>query len=321
MSLNKKNAPMIKNVELKLIEIFCNCDDFCQQYGNEIESKLVPAKLSRERALKIPCGLSISELMCIEVFYHLQGSKCFKYYYKYFVEAHLKSHFPGLVSYNRFVQLKPRLFFYLFVFLMAYRLGRQTGTYYIDSGKLVVCHNLRIHSHKVFDGLAKRGKTSTGWFFGLKLHLVINQFGEVVSFIITPGNVADNNLKLGLKLCKDLCGKIFGDKGYISGKLTRELAEQGLHLITKVKRNMKNKLISLGDNRLLNKRGVIESVIDILKNICNIEHSRHRSPLNAFVSILAGLAAYSFIEHKPSIKRKDFNIREFFADNNLQLGF
>jgi len=312
---------MNKILELKLIEIFCNCDDFCQQYGDEIESKFLPQPLLFGKNPKVPCGLCTSEMLCIEIFYHLQGSKCFKYYYRYFVEEHLKSYFPGLVSYNRFVQLKPRLLLYLFIFILAYRLGRQTGIYYIDSGKLVVCHNLRIHSHKVFDGLAKRGKTSTGWFFGLKLHLVINQFGEIVSFYITPGNVADNNLKLGLKLCKELCGKIFGDKGYISNKLTQKLAGQNLHLITKVKRNMKNKLVSLGDSRLLDKRGVIESVIDILKNICNIEHSRHRSPANAFVSILAGLTAYSFFEHKPSIRSKAFNFRDFIAQNNLQLGF
>lgn len=311
---------MNKNLELKLIEIFCNCDDFCKQFGSDIESKLIPSLSLSVRGVRVPCSLSTSELMAVEVFYHLQGAKCFKYYYKYFVEEHLQSYFPGLVSYNRFVQLKPRLFLYLFVFMLAYRMGRQTGTYYVDSGKLVVCHNLRIHSHKVFEGLAKRGKTSTGWFFGLKLHLVINQLGEIVSFIITPGNAADNNLELGLKLCKGLCGKLFGDKGYINGELTLELAKNGLYLITKARKNMKNKLLSMVDSKLLDKRGVIESVIDILKHICDIEHSRHRSPVNAFVSILAALAAYSFLEHKPSIMGKGFNLRNFIIENNLQIG-
>ena len=310
---------MNKNRELKLIEIFCNCDDFFLEYGKEIDSKLIPPSLLGEHKEKLQCGLCISEMMTIEIFYHLQGSKCFKYYYKYFVEEHLKDYFPGLVSYNRFVQLKPRLFLYLFVFILAYRLCRQIGTYYIDSGKLAVCHNLRIHSHKVFAGLAKRGKTSTGWFFGLKLHLVINQLGEIVSFLITPGNVADNNLEVGLKLCRGLCGKIFGDKGYISGKLTGELFRNNLRLITRVKRNMKNRLIGVEDKYLLDKRGVIESVIDILKNICNIEHTRHRSPANAFVSILAGLAAYSFLEHKPSIRNYNLNMRNFIFMNKLQL--
>ena len=269
---NIKKAPMHKNLELKLIEIFCTCNDFLQEYGKEIECRLIPPSLLDSHRAKLQCGLCISEMMAIEIFYHLQGSKCFKYYYRFFVEEHLREYFPGLVSYNRFVQLKPRLFLYLFIFMLAYRLGKQTGTYYIDSARIVVCHNLRIHSRKVFEGLAKRGKSSTGWFFGLKLHLVINSFGEVVSFLITPGIVSDNNLELGLKLCKGLCGKIFGDKGYISGNLSDHLSEQGLNLITKVRKNMKNKLLSLEDRALLDKRGVIESVIEILLNYNSILH-------------------------------------------------
>jgi IS5 family transposase len=309
---------MYENLELKLIEIFCCADDFCQQFKQEIEHKLIPMALQNKKS-KVPCGLSMSEMMAIEMFYHLQGSKCFKYYYQYFVEVHLKSHFSGLPSYNRFVQLKPRLFLYLFCFLLACRMGTRSGTYYVDSGKPVVCHNLRIHSHKVFKGLAKRGKTSTGWFFGLKLHLTVNQYGEIISFIITPGNVADNNLELGLKLCKGLCGKLFGDKGYISKKLREALAGQNLFLVTKIKKNMKNQLMALEDKMWLQSRGVIESVIDILKHICNIEHSRHRSPVNAIVNILAGMSAYSFLDHKPSVKNKSYRIRDHLALNNLPM--
>jgi hypothetical protein len=307
---------MTENLELKLIEIFCCADDFCQQFEKEIEHKLIPMENKKP---KVPCGISMSEMMAIEIFYHLQGSKCFKYYYQYFVEVHLKNDFPGLPSYNRFVQLKSRLFLYIFCFLVACRMGSSTRTYYIDSAKLTVCHNLRIHSHKVFKGLAKRGKTSTGWFFGLKLHLVTNHVGEIVSFIITPGNVADNNPDLGVKLCKGLCGKLFGDKGYISKKLREALAGQGLLLITKIKKNMKNKLMALEDKMYLQSRGVIESVIDLLKHICDIEHSRHRSPVNAMVNILAGLSAYSFLDHKPSVKNKKIRFREYLSLNNLPL--
>jgi|WetSurMetagenome_2_1015567.scaffolds.fasta_scaffold99108_2 hypothetical protein len=310
---------MNENLELKLIEIFCKCDDFCKQFEKEIEGKLIPSLTGNKSVSKVPAGLSVSEMMSIEIFYHLQGSKCFKYYYTRYVLKQLQEYFPGLVSYNRFVQLKPRMFLYLFCFLMACRIGAKTGTYYVDSAKLVVCHNLRIHSHKVFKGLAKRGKTSTGWFYGLKLHLIINQNGEIISFIITPGNVADNDFELGVKLCKSLCGKIFGDKGYISSKLEKALLEQELLLVTKVKRNMKNRLMSLNDKALLQKRGVIESVIDILKSICDIEHSRHRSQANAFVNILAGLAAYSFLDKKPSIKSRKLNIRDYIYYNNIML--
>jgi len=309
---------MTENLELKLVEIFCCTDDFCKQFEKEIEHKLIPMKLQNTKS-RVPSGLSMSEIMTIEIFYHLQGSKCFKYYYVNFVEKHLKGYFPGLVSYNRFVQIKPRMFLYLFCFLLACKVARRTGTYYIDSAKLAVCHNLRIHSHKVFKGLAQRGKTSTGWFYGLKLHLVINEQGEIISFIITPGNVADNDFQLGVKLCKGLCGRIFGDKGYISSKLQASLIEQNLLLVTKVKRNMKNKLMHINDKLMLGKRGVIESVIDILKNICDIEHTRHRSPANAFVNVLGGLAAYSFVDKKPSVKNPNFNLRDCLSANNLSI--
>src|SRR3989339_246274 len=307
---------MTKNLELKLIEIFCFTDDFCKTFEEEIEQKLIPTELRNTKA-KVPCGLSMSEMMTIEIFYHLQGSKCFKYYYVYFVEKHLKGYFPGLVSYNRFVQIKPRMFLYLFCFLLAFKAARKTGTYYVDSAKLAVCHNLRIHSHRVYKGLAQRGKTSTGWFYGLKLHLVINEQGEVISFIITPGNVADNDFQLGVRLCRGLCGRIFGDKGYISSKLQATLLEQNLLLVTKVKRNMKNRLMHINDKLMLGKRGVIESVIDILKNIGDIEHTRHRSPANAFVNVLGGLLAYSFLDKKPSVKNPHFSLRDCLSANNL----
>ena len=306
---------MNKKFELKLIEIFCNCDDFCNLFEEGIEQKLIPMQAKAKG--RLPGNLSMSEVMCIEISYHLQGAKCFKYYYTRFVEPHLRGYFPGLVSYNRFVQLKPRLMLYLFCFIMSSRLGRGTGTYYVDSGKLVVCHNLRIPSHKVFQGIARRGKSSTGWFYGLKLHLIVNQFGELISFIITPGNVADNNLQLGLKLCRNLCGKLFGDKGYISQKLQEGLARQGLFLVTKAKKNMKNRVTSAQDNILLNKRGLIESVINILKHICDIEHSRHRSPANAIVNTFAALAAYSFMEHKPSIRNKGIRVYEYISENMI----
>lgn len=309
---------MNKNLEIKLIEIFCSCHDFCKNFEQEIETRLIPVTAKSFKP-KVTCGLAISEMMAIEMFYHLQGSKCFKYYYKNFVEVHLKEYFPGLPCYNRFVQLKPRLFLYLFCFILACRLGTRTGIHYVDSSKLAVCHNLRIHSHKVFDGLAKRGKTSTGWFFGLKLHLITNQFGEIMSFYITPGNVSDNNMTLGIKLCKGLCGKLFGDKGYLSEKLREALAQQELFLITKIKKNMKNRLMTLEDKMWLKGRGVIESVIDLLKHICDIEHSRHRSPINAMINILAGLSAYSFLDQKPSVKNKTKRIRDYLILNNLPL--
>ena len=222
-------------------------------------------------------GLTYSEMMTIVLFYHLSGMKCFQYYYQYFVCTHLKSHFPHVVSYSRFIQLIP----YLCCFQLYRQESHRKGVYYIDSKKLPVCHNLRIHSHKVFNTIARREKSSTGWFYGLKLFLVINHCGEVVRLFVTKGNMSDNNLEFILKSLSGLKGLVFGDRGFISSQLFEKLYCQGLKLVTGIRNNMKNKLFSTQEKLLLKKRGVIESVFDILTTVCDLEHTRHRSPANA----------------------------------------
>ena len=178
--------------------------------------------------------------------------------------------------------------------------GKRTGRYFVDSSKLQVCHNLRIWDHKVFKGLAQRGKTSTGWFFGFKLHLIINEKGEIVQFCLSPGNVHDS--KMVQKMAQGLTGWLFGDKGYLSQSLSDSLLQQGLSLFTKVRKNMKPKVLSSLQKFYLSKRSLIETVIDQLKAICSIDHSRHRSPQNFLVNFLSALIAYTFKFKKPSLK-------------------
>jgi hypothetical protein len=189
-------------------------------------------------------------------------------------------------------------------------LGKCNGLSFIDSTVLTACHIRRISSHKVFRKIARRGKISTGWFFGFKLHLVINERGEILAFMLTPGNVDDR--KPVPELCKEIWGKCFGDRGYISGKLFDELWEHGVQLITKLRKGMQNKLISLWDKLLLRKRGLIESVHNKLKNSCQIEHHRHRSPWNFLVNLLSGLVAYCEDPDKPSLHmaREDIELIE-----------
>ena len=153
--------------------------------------------------------------------------------------------------------------------------------------------------NKVFKGFAKVGKTSIGWFYGFKLHIIINEKGEILSFLVTPGNVSD--ISVLDRLSKGIFGKIFGDKGYISSKLGNSLFARGLELFTTLRSNMKEKLMSLKDKALLRKRSLIETVNDQLKNISQIEHSRHRSVSNFLVNLLSGLVAYSHQEKKPSL--------------------
>jgi len=258
--------------------------------------------------------MSPSEIMTIVIFYHWAGYKCFKYFYQQGIQKHWASYFPDAVSYNRFIELKKEVNMALYFFIHYYGLGKQTGTYYLDSTKLEVCDNHRIHSHKVFKKVAARGKASTGWFYGLKLHLVINEQGELMSVCFSAGNVSDNNEGVVHQLCRNLepGGQLFGDAGYVSQKLFEMLGEQGLHLITKIRKNMKNKILGLKEKYLLKRRSLIETVIDLLKDFQDLWHTRHRSIDNGFNNMLACLAAYNFRDIKPTFKDRK---RDFFLNS------
>ena len=138
-----------------------------------------------------------------------------------------------------------------------------------------------------------------GWFYGFKLHLVVNEYGEILGCQVTAGNVDDR--KPVPKLVEGLVGKLFGDKGYISAKLFDALFRDGLQLITNLRSNMKNRLLTLEDKLKLRKRFIIETINDQLKNLSQIEHSRHRSVHNFAVNLIAGLLAYTFQPKKPSL--------------------
>ena len=285
---------------LKVVEVFCEIDDFCKVY----EAKLAPHLLAcaaSVHSVNQP-SLSLSEMVTLEVLYHRSGHKCFQYYYEQEVlEGSLRSYFPAAPSYNRFVELKPRLLLPLIAYLHCLRLGALLGIYYGDSTPLAVCHNRRIKQHQVFARQAKRGKTSVDWFYGFKLFIVVNGLGELVNVFLTPGNVSDSREATIKRLFKGLTGLAFADKGFINQKAFEALLQGGLKLITALRSNMKNKLMDMKEKLLLKKRGMIESVIDILKSVCNIEHSRHRSALNMLVNTYAALCAYATLERKPSI--------------------
>ena len=242
--------------------------------------------------------MCLSEVMTLLVLFHDSNYRTFKHFYPKHVRGHLHREFPRLLSYNRFVEQIPRALAGLAGFLQT-RFSACSGISFIDSTPLRVCHNLRIHSHKVMAAVAGRGKTSTGWFYGFKPHLVINDQGELLNVCFTPGNVDDR--KPVPKLTEHLSGRLVGDKGYISRDLFEHLWGRGLQLITGIKSNMKNRLMLLWDKLLLRKRAVVETVIDQLKNVSQIEHSRHRGVVNYFTEIVAGLIAYTYRDKPPSL--------------------
>ena len=281
---------------MSLLELFCHVDDFCRAFYPYWQAKLVaPGIRPRNRKR----SLSPSEIMTIVIHFHQSHYRDFKAFYTQHVQVYLRSEFPGLVSYNRFVEFMPSVLIPLCAYLR-YCQGTCTGISFVDSTDLSVCHTRRIAPHKVFKGLATRGKTSTGWFFGFKVHFVVNDRGELLECVLTPGNVDDR--KPVPQMVKRLFGKLFGDKGYLSRKLQTELLKTfQVQLITKLKRNMKNRLMPLADRLLLRKRAIIETIIDQLKNISQIEHSRHRSVMNFLVNLVCGLIAYCHQPKKPSL--------------------
>ena len=289
---SKKGAVMENNLTV----LFCLVDDFCKEFMPYWEKMMLQSSIKKRIRNS---QISPSEIMAIYIHFHQSHYRDFKNYYLNYVCKYLSKTFPHLVSYSRFVVLIKSVLVPLYFFLQSFS-GEKTGIYFVDSTLIKSCHIKREKQHRVFRGIAQKAKSTVGWFFGFKLHLVINDKGELMAFQLTAGNVDDR--KPVPNLVKTLIGKLVGDKGYISQKLFDALLQHGLQLVTKIKKNMKNRLLTLWDKFLLRKRAVIESVNDQLKNISQIEHSRHRSIWNFLANILAALIAYMLQPKKPSIK-------------------
>lgn len=291
---------------MDILPLFCEIDDFCQFFEQFSQTRAISDGKRRRRAT----GLSQSEVMTILVLYHLSGYKNLKAFYLQEILRPHSSDFPRLCSYQRFVQLQSRCVMPLFFYLLTKR-GDCTGISFIDATPLKVCHNLRIPSHRVFRSSAERDKSSTGWYYGFKLHLAINEKGEILGFYLTTANIDEQETVDWIT--QDLCGKLIVDKGYISKSLFEKLMQRGLKLITKLRKNMKNRLVEMEDKLLLRKRAIIETVNDQLKNISNIEHSRHRSLWNFLGNLASGLIAYCWKEKKPSLNLNFKDLISFVA--------
>ncbi len=284
---------------MSILELFCSVDEFWVRFEPLWHREvLASGKRQRRRAGE----LHPSELMTILILFQTSQYRTFKAYYTQYVHVHLHAEFPKLVSYSRFVELMPTVLLPLVAYLHTH-MGRCTGISFVDSTPLAVCHPARIQQHRVFALDAARGKSSLGWFYSFKLHLVVNDCGELLAFCLTRGNVDDRKPVASLLTrVKGLCGKLFGDKGYISQPLAEHLLiEQGVQLITRLRKNMRIRLMPLSDKLLLRKRALIETIYDQLKNICQIEHTRHRSPVNFLVNLVCGLIAYCHLPKKPSL--------------------
>lgn len=278
-----------------LTELFCQVDDFCRLFEPAWEQRLLSTGTKKRRRRS---QLSLSELMTLTILFHQLRFRQFKSFYLGYVCRHLRADFPTLPSYPRCIELLPRCAAPLAAWFERLK-GQGDGISIADATALAVCDNKRIARHKVFEGIAARGKTSMGWFYGFKLHTIINSNGELIRLKLTPGNVDDR--KPRPDLCHGLFGHLFADKGYLAQWLTETLAAQGLHLITTLKKNMKPVFRTAFEKALLRRRALIETVFDELKNLCQIEHTRHRSVFNFIVNLMAGVIAYCLSDNKPTL--------------------
>jgi len=286
---------------MSLTQLFCDVDDFCKVFIPEWEKTQIESGEKKRRRKR---SISTSEIISLIIYYHQSGYGTFKWFYLRYLPKNLSDAFPNAPSYNRFIELMPEVIVPLTAFMQT-RCGKGEGIAFVDSTPLRVCKNLRIPLHKTFKEVAERGKSSTGWFYGFKLHIIVDDRGEILSFSITQGNVDDR--KPVPFLAKNVIGKLFGDRGYISKKLTELLATDDVELITTLRKNMKPRVMAAFDAILLRKRSIIETINDQLKNIFQLEHSRHRSLTNYMINAVACLVAYSYQEKKPALnlRRED----------------
>ena len=277
-------------------EIICDIDDFCKDYFKNQTKYILPnPDRKRDREMQ----MSLSEIATIIVLFQMSHYRTFKDFYCGCVLQDMKNYFPNALSYTRFVACKSASLMMLTAYFFS-KTGKHTGLYYIDSTTLRVCHNKRIYRNKVFKGIAERSKSTMGWFYGFKLHMVINHQGKLMSFCLTKGNVDDRTVVR--KLMANLKGLAAGDKGYLGQELADDLARHDLKFVTKVRKNMKKKMHSAFEKFFLKQRGIVETIIDQLKNLYHVEHSRHRSPINFLVNTVGALVAYTWRPNNPGIK-------------------
>ncbi len=286
----------------KLDDVFCDVDDFCKIFIPEWEKQqLSDGSKKRQRSGR----MATSEIITIIICFHMSHYRDFKNYYLGYISRFYTHAFPELLSYTRFLEVMPKTLVPLSSYFSTLK-GKATGVEFIDSTSIKVCHNLRIPQHKTFDGITQRVKGTMGWFYGFKLHIISNYRGEIVAAKLTTGNVHDT--KPVPELASAPCDNLYADKGYISKKLKSSLLERGVDLVTNVRKNMKAKALSLWDRAMLSRRFIIETINDQLKNISQIEHSRHRSPNGFMLNLLGGLVAYCLKENKPTLNISDLEM-------------
>jgi hypothetical protein len=291
---------------MDLTIIFCQVDDFCKQYSELARQNFLPYENIGCVREKTGRNMTTSEVVTVHIYYAMcsEEFKTFKAFYKH-AYAQLKSDFRGLLSYGRLIELKQEIMAPMTLFLKSIFVECDKKSF-VDSTRIEACKIKREYSHRVLKGVARKGKTTDGWFFGTKLHAIFNEFKEIVYCCFTSGNVADNNNDLMRKFSSKIKGKMFGDKGYIVNKpLWEKLYEDGLQIIHHLKSNMKNILMPLQDKIDLSKRAnICEGAFSKLKDRMSLQYTRVRSIYGYVINSLSMVIAYQLWAHERAIPLK-----------------
>lgn len=259
--------------------LFCIIDDLCK-------ALLPPETHSVGRKAK----MSRSELITVAVIFSITGQNTFYGFYRVFRLCN----FFQLPEYSRLLRNIKTVSYETHIIV---RMLMQLNRFYhreqlmlIDSAPLPVCRNKRIFGYKVTK-LADRGMSSMGWFFGFKLHVVAQEDGILLNFMVTPGNVSDKNHELVLKMFEGLRGMAVGDKGYLSLPLAKKLQQQGVGLFTGFYQNTKRMV--MGDyHKKLKLRQMVETAIGGIKFRKNCASSLPRSVDGYFWRYVSAIFAY-----------------------------
>ena len=243
--------------------------------------------------------MSPAELLTFIIYFHFCRFNDFKAYCHY-MQQHHATMFPQQLHYKTLCAWRTRLLAISSAILnMLMQKTANTKEGFIDSTHLDICHHVRSNRKRKALRAARKSKNGMGWHYGFKLHIVANLFSELISACMTAGNVDDR--KPVKKMCQGKVRDIYGDRGYISKKLSTRLAKKGMRLITRNRRNMPRNKISSHDKKMLKKRSIIETIIGELKSRYHIDHTRHRSLKGLMVNLWAGLIAYCLSPNKPRL--------------------
>lgn len=293
MALLKYTSHVLADLQHILIAIYCFVDDFLKQLLENIRFAIERPRQGRPPQKTF--NLSVAELVTLALFKSFTGHSNWKDFYQHIMSYH-GNDFPNLPNYQNFLaamnKLSSAAYLMLSAFMQLFRAHtKDTDFKFPDSTKLKVCENKRIFGHKTNKAYAKRGKSSMGWFYGFKLHIVVNELMQILGVALTPGNTDDRK---GLDMIWDeLFGVLIADAGYIGKKWEEKARNTGKVLFTAVKANMK-KLMTEAEHAMLKLRQRVETVFSVLKLRMYIESTLPRSPRGMFAHYVWCLTAYQF---------------------------